>query len=52
MLDLPDDIAFRVQGNMVIVPKELQTGTEEAEKAIDELLARFEEYKRQTRGKV
>lgn len=52
LLSLPEDIALQIEGDQVLLPQELQSGTKEAEQAIDKLLARFEEYERQAQGKV
>lgn len=53
LMELPDELAFFIEGNEVVIPKEkLATGTAEAEEAINALIKSFEDFEKRGRGKV
>ncbi|MFX1537845.1 MAG: hypothetical protein ACFFDI_26945 [Promethearchaeota archaeon] len=52
IMDLSGERVFYIEGSEVMIPRELQADTTEAEAAINALLKSFEEFEKKGKGKV
>ena len=52
LMELPSNIDLYLKDGEVIIPKLLKSDSEEAEKAINQLLASFDDFEKKGKGKL